>query len=215
MSDTRPHSYAELLGEVQPRPIRSKRDYKQQLEWLERLMGAPANKDTSAMIELLSMTIGAYEAEQFPIPEAAPHVVLDHLLESSGRTSAEIARALGISPTTLSNYRAGRRMLTVDSIRQLADYFRVDPKAFLGAPGPGPSRAQQVRDTLARLDEQVLHELAKLDEWVPAAEVGDRIGMPARLLRASMRRLIARGDVVALGKARGTRYAVAGGKKKK
>jgi diadenosine tetraphosphate (Ap4A) HIT family hydrolase len=64
-------SYADLLHEVQPRPIRTKADYRNQLEWLEHLMGLPTTRDTSMMIEMLSMTLGAYEAQQFPIPVVA------------------------------------------------------------------------------------------------------------------------------------------------
>jgi antitoxin component HigA of HigAB toxin-antitoxin module len=124
--------YSDLLLEVQPQPIRTKADYKRQLEWLEQLMSRPVTRDTSMMIEMLSITIAAYEAQQFPIADATPEAVLDHLIENSEYSLSAIARELQMSPATLSNYRSGRRRLTVDSIVKLAKYFRVDPKVFLG-----------------------------------------------------------------------------------
>jgi antitoxin component HigA of HigAB toxin-antitoxin module len=124
--------YSDLLLEVQPQPIRSKADYRRQLAWLEQLMSRPATRGTSMMIEMLSITLAAYEAQQFPIADAAPEVVLDHLIENSEQSLSAIARELGMSPATLSNYRTGRRKLTVDSIIKLANHFGVDPKVFLG-----------------------------------------------------------------------------------
>lgn len=97
--------YSDLLLEVQPQPIRTKADYRRQLEWLEQLMGRPPTRDTSMMLEMLSITIAAYEAQHFPIADAAPEAALDRLIESSEQSLSAIARELGMSPATLSNYR--------------------------------------------------------------------------------------------------------------
>jgi antitoxin component HigA of HigAB toxin-antitoxin module len=145
--------YTELLLEVQPQPIRTKKDYRRQLEWLEQLMGRPVTRNTSMMIEMLSITLAAYEAQQFPIADAAPEVVLDHLIENSKQTLSAIASELGMSPSTLSNYRTGTRNLTVDSINKLARYFGVDPRVFLGGPARN-SRARLMRTIRARAAEE-------------------------------------------------------------
>ena len=134
--------YSDLLLEVQPQPIRTKADYRRQLAWLEQLMSRPATRDTSMMIEMLSITLATYEAQQFPISDAAPEVVLDHLIENGDKTASEIASELGISAGTLSNYRTGRRKLTVDAIVQFAQYFGVDPKVFLGKRGASRGAGQ-------------------------------------------------------------------------
>src|SRR5690606_29740601 len=132
---TERQTYCDLLLEIQPHPIRSKADYRRQLEWLEHLMAGPVTRDTSMMIEMLSLTLAAYESQRFSAADAPPEVVLDHLIENSGPASCAIARELDISAATLSNYRTGRRKLTVDAIVPLARYFGVDPKVFLGGRG--------------------------------------------------------------------------------
>jgi antitoxin component HigA of HigAB toxin-antitoxin module len=143
-------TYIDLLVEVQPHPIRTKADYRRQLEWLEYLMGQPPTRDTSMMIEMLSLTLAAYESEQFPIADAAPEVVLDHLIENCDRAASTIARELGISPGTLSNYRTGRRKLSVDTTVQLARYFGVDPRVFLGKRGEPLGAGSQVTSAAKR-----------------------------------------------------------------
>lgn len=144
MTVAAPQSYSDLLHEVQPRPIHGKVDYRRQLEWLDRLMSIPPTRHTSMMIEMLSLTLGAFEAQQFPIRPASPEAVLHHLIENSERTATSIARDLGISPATLSNYRTGRRKLTLASVVQLAHYFGVNPNVFLAAPAePTPAKRRR------------------------------------------------------------------------
>ena len=128
-------NYAALLVEVQPRPIRGVRGYRRQLAQLDMLMSAPATASTRDLIEVLSLLLAAYENDQFPIADAPPETVLDHLVENSGRAPQTIAHELGMARSTLSNYRCGRRKLTVERVKQFAAYFRVDPSVFLGAAG--------------------------------------------------------------------------------
>lgn len=131
-------NYAALLHEVEPRPIRSVAEYRRRLHDLEQLMSRAANAATSSMIEMLSLLIGAYEAQHFPIPDAAPESVLDHLIENANRSPAVIARELAMAPSTLSNYRKGRRKLSLERIKQFAEYFGVAPAVFLGANSTWP-----------------------------------------------------------------------------
>ncbi|MFO7563068.1 MAG: helix-turn-helix domain-containing protein [Enhygromyxa sp.] len=221
MSTAERQTYTDLLLEVQPHPIRTKADYRRQLEWLEHLMGQPTTRDTSMMIEMLSITLAAYESSQFPIADAAPEVVLDHLIENCDQTASSIARALGISPGTLSNYRTGRRKLTVDSIIELAQYFGVDPRVFLGkrgepldvvaraAGGAARRRVDRIKVASGLRDEQVLAVLQELGgERVSAADIRGRLDVTPVQLRASLNRLIESGHVVFEGKARGTRFSL-------
>jgi HTH-type transcriptional regulator/antitoxin HigA len=125
--------YTTLLNEIAPRPIRSTAEYRRRLRELEDLMGRTSSRATSSMIEMLSLLIAAYEAEKFPIADAPPEVVLDHLIENADRSPALIARELDMAPSTLSNYRKGRRKLSLERIKQFAEYFGVPPAVFLGA----------------------------------------------------------------------------------
>jgi antitoxin component HigA of HigAB toxin-antitoxin module/biotin operon repressor len=204
-------SYSDLLHQIQPRPIRTKGEYRAQLEWLEYLMGLPPSRHTSTMIEMLSMTIGAYEAQQFPIADAPPEMVLDHLIQNSSQTSATIARDLGIAPSTLSNYRIGRRKLTIDSVNRIAQYFKIPPNVFLGRPKPRSATGGQEKvSSREALDQEVLDILESLGgEAVSAPDIRAHLDITAAQLRASLNRLIECGEVAFSGRARGTRYSLA------
>ena len=215
MTTTQHQSYTDLLCKVQPRPIQTKRDYRRQLKCLQDIMAFPPSRATSMMTELLSLTIGAYEAAQFPISDASPAAVLDHLIENTGLTSSAIARELGIAPATLSNYRRGRRKLTTDRIVQFAQYFGVKPTVFLGKEGTSLATANPKSSNLRTragrdaLDADVLDALAKLGgDGISAPQIRQLISVSPKLLRSSLNRLIERGEVSFTGRARGTRYSL-------
>jgi antitoxin component HigA of HigAB toxin-antitoxin module len=129
---TRATDYTTLLTEIAPRPIRSAAEYRRRLRDLEDLMSRRPSPATSSMIEMLSLLIAAYEAEKFPLADAPPEAVLDHLIENGGRSPALVARELDMAPSTLSNYRKGRRKLSLERIKQFAEYFGVPPAVFMG-----------------------------------------------------------------------------------
>jgi HTH-type transcriptional regulator/antitoxin HigA len=133
MSDYQDLDYPRLLAELQPRPIRSDAEYRRRLAQIEELMRPDPSPDVSAMIELLALIIEAWETEHYPTPESSPEQMLNHLMEARGILAAEVALELGISPSTLSNYRSGKRRLPLDRVKQLADYFSVSPTVFMGS----------------------------------------------------------------------------------
>ncbi len=138
--------YQSLLMELRPRPIRSDAEYRRRLAQIEQLMRPDPSADVSAMIELLALIIEAWEAQHYPIPEAAPEEMLNHLIEARGLRPAEVALQLGIAPSTLSNYRSGKRRIPLERVKQVADYFSVSPTVFLGRPDGASSWAAEEDD---------------------------------------------------------------------
>lgn len=125
-------TYASLLKEVQPRVIHDEKAHERALEWIDRLM--KVRRLTAAqrtLLELLSKLANDYEEELYPTPEVPPHEMLQHLLESSGKTQAEFARAIGIPRSTISEVLKGKRSLSVENVFRLAEYFHVEPSLFL------------------------------------------------------------------------------------
>lgn len=206
MSTARKPSYSDLLQKVQPRPIRTTKDYRQQLAWIERIMDLPSTKDTSMMIEMLAMTIEAYESANFPIADAPSHRVLDHLIESSGKTLAEIARDLGVARSTISNYRTGRRKMTKDRIRDFSQYFGVSPDVFFG--GDRVLRASGVGD----IDQRVLEAVSKLGgSALTPGQVARHAKIPVEKVRKSLRRMADEGKLSVSGRGRAVRYSLLAG----
>ena len=80
-------------------------------------------------IALLTLLIDRYESERYPVPDAAPALVLRFLLDSNGVSQRDIAPELG-SESTVSLVLSGRRALTRDHIERLSPRFRVSPAVF-------------------------------------------------------------------------------------
>ena len=87
----------------------------------------PAELDT---IDLLSLLVETYQAEHRTLPKATPLDVLRFLMEHNGFSRTIWFRSLALS--RLSMILAGKRNLTVQHIRALAERFHIPASVFLG-----------------------------------------------------------------------------------
>ncbi len=123
--------YQSLLLDYQPRPIRSESAYRKALRHIEKLMRPNLPRAESELVELLATLIEQYESREHPTPLNPPREMLAHLIEARGVAQADVARATGISRSTLSAVLAGRRKLSNANIAALSSYFHVSPTAFM------------------------------------------------------------------------------------
>lgn len=124
-------TYQSLLVEYEPRPIRSESEHRRALRQIERLMSAPAGREASQLLELLSTLIEQYESREYPTPQNSPREMLEHYLENRGLTRAELARVTGIPRSVITNVLSGRRAVSKTTARRLAEYFGVPISHFL------------------------------------------------------------------------------------
>jgi HTH-type transcriptional regulator/antitoxin HigA len=94
-------------------------------EVIDRLL----QEDLDALTDLVE----TYENERLLIPGASEAEVLAELLRSHGLSQAKLAKAVGISQSTLSAVVNGTRSLTKEQVVALARFFQVSPAAFLPA----------------------------------------------------------------------------------
>jgi len=123
--------YRDLLVEFVPHPICSDSDYRRAVAQLEQLMEPRPSTARSRLIELLATLIERYESRDYPTPEQAPVEVLKNLLKSRGVSSAVLAKATGIPPSTISNILARRRGISKANAVALGAYFGVSVSLFL------------------------------------------------------------------------------------
>ncbi len=125
-------TYASLLQEAQPRVIHDEKTHERALKWIDRLMKLPRRSPAqNTLLELLSKLANDYEEQIYPTPNVPPRDILQHLLESSGKSQAEFARAIGVPRSTISEALKGKRSISVENAFRLAEYFHVDPTLFL------------------------------------------------------------------------------------
>lgn len=128
-------TYATLLKEAQPRVIHDEKTHQRALKWIDRLMKlrrlTPAQQ---TLLELLSKLVNDYEEQLYPTPDVPPRDILQHLLESSGKSQAEFGSAVGIPRSTISEVLNGKRAISVENAFRLAEYFHVEPSLFIARP---------------------------------------------------------------------------------
>ncbi len=115
-------------------PIETQEQYQAALELLEAVwtkVGENPNSPYGSLFILLSERISAYENRNIPIPDAPAHQVLAFLMEQRGLNQSAVAKATGIYQSNLSQVLRGKRKLTLEQIRTLADFFKVEPSVFV------------------------------------------------------------------------------------
>ncbi|MFK7602117.1 type II toxin-antitoxin system HigA family antitoxin [Deinococcus sp. SM5_A1] len=75
--------------------------------------------------------IVAYEAVHYPIPDVDAATVLRVFMQERHLTQQQLAKAVGISQSTISQLLGRRRAFTLEHVRKLAGYFGVKAGLFL------------------------------------------------------------------------------------
>jgi HTH-type transcriptional regulator/antitoxin HigA len=100
-------------------------------ETIDRLLEENPDEGIQEYLEVLSDLVEAYEEEHYPIPDASEADVLRELMRSNRLTQARLAKAVGISQSTISAVLSGTRSLTKQQVVKLARFFHVTPATFL------------------------------------------------------------------------------------
>lgn len=124
-------AYRNLLTEVAPKVIETEEEYERILAVTERLTFTKnRTPEERALHKLLVTLIEAYEAQNFPMDQAAPHEILQHIMESSGTRQADLVGVIG-SSGVVSEVVNGKRSISKAQAKALGDYFNVSPTLFI------------------------------------------------------------------------------------
>jgi HTH-type transcriptional regulator/antitoxin HigA len=127
-------SYVALLKRWPLRPIENQSDYEAAGAILDELvLRSDLDEGEADYLGALELIIEAYDEsydDQW-IDRRKPHERLQSLMQSAGKTQADLQSALGSSQTLVSMIVNGKRDLSKRTILKLAGYFRVEPGYFL------------------------------------------------------------------------------------
>ena len=127
-------TYADLLIQIEPRPIRSKAALERTYKQIDELMSKPElSRNESQMLELLSMLVEQYESREHPTPPVSVNEMLAHLIESRGITNATLAAETQIPRSTITDILVGRRNISIANVRKFANYFRLPATVFISS----------------------------------------------------------------------------------
>ena len=105
---------------MEPRPIRTKKDYQAALTEIEQLWTAPAKSAEADRLDVLTLLVEQYERQHYPIADPDPIDFLCHVMEVRGMVRKDLEAYLG-PRGRVSDIMNRTRPMTLDMIRRLAD----------------------------------------------------------------------------------------------
>ncbi len=109
--------------------IKNSKQYDIYCKKLEKLIASGDSKNADE-IELLTLLIEKWDAENNSIPDADPIELLKSLMEANKLKAKDLAEILGLSKGTVSKMLNYRKGLSKETIRKLSSYFKVSQEAF-------------------------------------------------------------------------------------
>ena len=113
------------------RPIRTAKDYRAAVARIDNLAVMP-DADTNEELELLTVLVMAYEADQVPDESMDPVEYLKASMENRGFTQTDLAHLFG-SSSRAAEVLNGKRDLSKTMIRALAEDWGMDANTLVGA----------------------------------------------------------------------------------
>ena len=125
--------YQELVQEFPLRPLRSDRQLDRAGRIVFRLAAQKSlSRGEQDYLEVLSDLIEKYEDEHHGIDTTlSGRDALKYLIEENDLTLSRLAAETQIKVSTLSEILGGKRELSLNHVRKLCAYFRVDPGLFV------------------------------------------------------------------------------------
>ena len=122
---------AEMIAHGAPRVIHNDAELEAYTDALFELtaLEKPSTSQLEA-IELLTLLVGRYEQEHYPIPDADPVSVVRFLMEHQGLAQRDLTPQFG-SESAVSMFLSGRRQLTLEQIRRLSARFNLPVNVFI------------------------------------------------------------------------------------
>jgi len=129
-----PAKYGKLLSQAQPKRIETDAEFDHFVEIMETLSRAIARNEAGpeevALHGLLATLIQEYDGRAAPLPPVDPITMIHFLMEQRGLRSADLVPVFG-ARSIASLVLNGKRELSKNHIRKLADFFHVSPALFL------------------------------------------------------------------------------------
>lgn len=128
--------YFKLVRAFPLRPFRNAAEYEQAGKVLNRLLGRPDGKLTEGQrdyLDALVLLVKEYDRKNSRLvpAELTPTQTLKYLADQAAMGPTALARVLGTTHAMASLMLHGKRGISAQAARKLADYFKVDAGLFV------------------------------------------------------------------------------------
>jgi HTH-type transcriptional regulator/antitoxin HigA len=125
--------YGRLLARALPKVIKTDEENERTLAVIESLMERGERNTTpeeDALLELLTNLVHEFEEKAYPIPKSDPHEMVAFLLKQRGLAPKDLWPVVG-SKSRVSEILAGKRPITKEQAKRLAEFFHVGVELFI------------------------------------------------------------------------------------
>ena len=125
--------YGRLLARAVPKVIKTEEENERTLAVIQSLMEKGERNMTpeeDALLELLTNLVHDFEEKAYPIPKSSPGEMVAFLLEQRGLASKDLWPVVG-SKSRVSEILAGKRAITKEQAKKLAEFFHVGVELFI------------------------------------------------------------------------------------
>lgn len=115
----------------------TKEQYEFALSRIEELLplvndDTPTNDKNAVELTVVSDVVIAYEKEHFPIGKPSVSKLIELYLEERGMTQKQLASKIGVSPSRINDYIAGRSEPTLKNAGLLCRVLNIPPALMFG-----------------------------------------------------------------------------------
>jgi HTH-type transcriptional regulator/antitoxin HigA len=114
------------------KPIKTKKDYEQALERLEKIFDAKKGTPKGDELEILGILIDNYEMEKFPIGFPDPVEAIKFRMEQLGYNQTDLANVVGLK-SRASEILNRKRKLSLEMIRQIHAGLNIPTEVLIQA----------------------------------------------------------------------------------
>lgn len=125
--------YRRLLSRTLPGVIETEAENERMLAEIEKLLDKGEDSLTPEENKLLALMVRLvedYEHEHYPMKNAAPHQVLQELMQARGLRQRDLITVFGSSGYA-SDVVNGKRGISKEQAKRLGEFFHVSPEAFI------------------------------------------------------------------------------------
>ena len=126
------NKYASLLASAVPAVIKTEAENNYYLGLVEQLMKREnkLTKEEEALLDLLTLLIETFERQFYQIRKSEPSAILQELMAANRLRQADLVPILG-SKGRVSEIVNGKRAISKDQAKKLAEFFHVSPALFI------------------------------------------------------------------------------------
>ena len=126
-----PDTYFDHVKKSSLVPIKNDDYLAQAFGTIDRLLRRELDEGESAFFDVPADLVQSYEQDHHPLPKVSTAGMLHYLLQENELSQTQLARAVGIPPSLISEVLSGSRELSKATIKTLAYQFGVSPSVFL------------------------------------------------------------------------------------